>query len=358
MIEGLRLAGVEVVECNVRLWTGVEDRVEAASGGWLSFGFLRRLIKTYLQLLKIYRSSGYYDILIVGYPGQMDIFLARILSWIRRKPMVWDIFMSIYLISLERRLDKRSPLTINMLRCIEWLACRLPDLLILDTEDYVSWFQTTHGVSPTRFRLIPTGADDRIFQPRENRITKKDHPFCVLYYGTFIPNHGVEYIVEAARLLADKSEIQFTLVGSGPDKEKAIEMTDRFGISNVQFIDWLDKKELVTKIAEADICLGAFGETPQSLMTVQNKIYEGMAMAKPVLTGDSPAIRSVLRHKEHVYLCGRKNPQAIMEGIIELQSNPGLREALSRQGHKIFMANYTLDKLGQYYSHHLNLLIT
>ena len=34
MIAGLRLNGVEVIECHATLWHGIEDRVETTKGGW------------------------------------------------------------------------------------------------------------------------------------------------------------------------------------------------------------------------------------------------------------------------------------------------------------------------------------
>ncbi|HEY86358.1 MAG TPA: glycosyltransferase family 4 protein, partial [Chloroflexi bacterium] len=218
MIAGLRANGVEVIECHVPLWRGIEDRVETAGGGWASFGFMKRIVSVYARLLKQYFSLGKdYDVMVLGYPGQLDVFLARLLTWFHRKPLVLDLFMSIYLIALERDLDTQSKFSIRLLRKLEWAACRLPDLLICDTEAYRDWHKKTHGLQPERFRLVPTGADDRVFKPVE--IDKPDDGlFRVLYYGTFIPNHGVKYIIEAANLLQDHPEIQFELVGRGPDK--------------------------------------------------------------------------------------------------------------------------------------------
>ena len=108
MVAGLRLNGVEVIECHEKLWYGIEDRIETTSGGWKKPSFWWRIFKTYALLLKRYYKIENYDILVVGYPGQFDVFLARILSWLRRKPLVWDIFMSIHLIALERNLGTKN----------------------------------------------------------------------------------------------------------------------------------------------------------------------------------------------------------------------------------------------------------
>ncbi|NJM05919.1 glycosyltransferase [Candidatus Gracilibacteria bacterium] len=302
IIEGLRQVGVEVVECHETLWQSFEDRERTASGGWLRPSFWLRVLSTYLRLLLRYvRMPKNFDVMVVGYPGQFDIFLARLLSWWQRKPLVWDVLMSIYLICVERGLDRRSPLTVRIIRFAERLACHTPDMLILDTQTYVDWFCKIYDVDPARFRRVPLCADERTFpavaawQP-----SAPAERFRVLYYGTYIPNHGVPYIVEAARLLGDLPAIEFEFIGGGPQRELAVHLAERYELANVRFYGWLDKAELGAHIAQADLCLGTFGDTPQSLMTVQNKIYEAMAMGRPVLTGASPAVRESLIPGEHL----------------------------------------------------------
>jgi len=357
MIEGLRSNGVEVIECHEQLWYGIEDRIQAASGGWMRPAFLWRLLKVYTKLLLKYRRIKDYDVMVVGYPGQLDVFLARLLSWVRRKPLVWDVFMSIYLIALERELDKRSRLTVFLIRWLERLACQLPDMLIIDTPEYATWFQTTYGVSINRFRLVPTGADDRIFKPVAKEALNSDGKFRVVYYGTFIPNHGVEYIIEAARLLANDHNIHFELIGEGPEKEKAVALARRYNLRNVEFVGWLDKEELAKRVSSADICLGVFGTTPQSLMTIQNKIYEALAMSKPVITGDSLAVRKILQHQKHVFLCERANPEALAQAILTLYNNPILRRRIASSGYELFCKQFTSKILGGIYRGYLENII-
>ena len=57
-------------------------------------------------------------------------------------------------------------------------------------------------------------------------------------------------------------------------------LVQRYSLTNVTFIDWLEQAELINHVTQANVCLGAFGQTPQSLMTIQNKIYEGLAMGR------------------------------------------------------------------------------
>jgi glycosyltransferase involved in cell wall biosynthesis len=298
---------------------------------------------------------GNFDILMVGYPGQFDVFLARLLAWLRRKPLVWDVFMSIYLIALERGLEGRGRLAMALMRRAEALALRLPDRLIQDTASYVNWLCDTHRVTAERFRLVPTGADDRVFKPFQAEAPEPGG-FRVIYYGTFIPNHGVGHIVEAARLLAGEG-VLFELVGSGPEQARARQLAEAYALPHVTFSEWLERPALMQRVRQAQVVLGAFGTTPQSLMTVQNKIYEGLAMGKAVISGDSEAVRQVLQHGEHIYLCERASGAALAEAIRALREDPGLRARLSEQGYRLFQEQFCLQMNGQRFATHLQELI-
>lgn len=352
MIAGLQAVGVEVVECHTTLWHGVEDRVKAVSGGWKHPRFWWRVLRAYGRLLRQYRSVGDYDVMFVGYPGQFDVYLARWLTRRRRKPLVWDIFMSIYLIAEERGLVDRHPRMGWFIQGMERRACHLPDLLILDTHAYVDWFNRTYGVAPERFRLVPTGVDDRVFRPL-NGHRSPDSKFTAVYYGTFIPNHGVEYIIEAARILQSEDDIHFELIGQGPCRAEAEARARRYGLTNVTFVDWVDKQALPRRVAQANVCLGAFGTTPQSMMTVQNKIYEGLAMGQPVITGDAPTIHQVLTADQHLLLCERANPEALAEAILRLHHDPDLQQRLARNGYRIIQEKYTVRETGKRIKTHL-----
>lgn len=354
MIEALRSQGVAVIECQAQLWQSIEERVDAVKGSWRNPAFLRHVLRTYSRLLARYWSvRNDYDLMVVGYPGQFDVFLARLLSWWQGKPLVWDIFMSIYLIAVERGLDKQSPTIVGLLRRIERWACRLPDRLILDTAEYVNWFQRTHGVDPARFRLVPTGSN---FSSSASPVTGTKslrEKLQIIYAGTFIPNHGVPTIVEAAKLLADDPTIHFRMIGQGPDLALAQQLAAAAQLTNLTFIPWLEQRELLAQLAQADLCLGVFGTTPQSLMTVQNKIYEALALGKPVLSGDGPAVRQALISGEEIYLCARQDAAALAAAIRQLQADPALCQRLATQGQARFQRDYTTAALGERFKAHL-----
>jgi glycosyltransferase involved in cell wall biosynthesis len=156
----------------------------------------------------------------------------------------------------------------------------------------------------------------------------------------------VEYIVEAAKILASDETIQFELIGRGPERRKAIALARGYGLSNVSFEDWVDREKLPERMAAADVCLGVFGTTPQSMMTIQNKIYEALAMRKPVVTGDGAVVRGALNHREHVYLCERADPRSLAQAILTLKSDPDLCRQLAGGGYSLYWTRYDLEHNG------------
>jgi glycosyltransferase involved in cell wall biosynthesis len=356
MIQGLRLAGVEVVECHSKLWTGIEDRVQVASGGWIHPRFWIRILRAYMALLKKYKTVGKYDVLVVGYPGQFDVYLARILTWLRRKPLVLDVLMSICLVAIERNLHQLSPTTIKALKYVERFAYKLPDLLVIEGSEYRDWIVRTHSVKPERFKFVPLSTEYNQFIPEDHKI-KKHEPVTVLYYGTFVPSHAVEVIIEAAAILQSDKRIRFHLVGIGPEREKAIDLTQKYGLENVTFFGYVEQDELLKQLYLADICLGVFGTSPQSNMTIQNKIVEGLSMGKAIITGESPAIRKALTHGEHVYLCERRNSEALAEAIRKLSNDSDLRKRLGDNARELFRQQYDPIHIGKRFAEHLRQLV-
>lgn len=356
MITSLKKAGFEVIECHEPLWGDIEHRVNLVKYG-PSFSFIKDVIRVYSKLfIKFYRLRKSIDLVIVGYPGQFDIFLAWFLARITKKPLILDFFMSIYLISKERRLDKRNPLIVSLLRLIEFIGLRLPDMVIQDTNEYKKWCVVQYKLSSNKIRLVPTSADD-IFYKERKRIKFNGNEMTVVYYGTFIPNHGTTIIIEAANILSHYKQkninIKFIMIGSGPDLQLCKDLVKKYQLKNVNFIDWMAKEDLIEYISLADICLGAFGSTPQSLMTIHNKIYECLAMGKPVITGISPATNETFNNFEDIILCQR-NSKSLAEAILTLYFNPDLREKLSKNAQKLFAEKFSTSQISNLLFRYIN----
>mgnify|MGYP002525808673 FL=1 len=103
---------------------------------------------------------------------------------------------------------------------------------------------------------------------------------------------------------------------------------------------------LPSYIADADIVLGIFGDTPQANKAMANKILEGLAMRKPVITGDSLSTRENFVHGEHLYLTPLGDRHALAHGLQLLASDERLRKQLAEQGYRRVLERLTPEVVG------------
>jgi glycosyltransferase involved in cell wall biosynthesis len=370
IIQGLRQNGVEVVECHARLWRNTADKIRSVKGGLFNPGLLRRALGSYLRLLKRYAKIGDYDIMVVGYAGHFDLFLAKLLTIFARKPLVFDALLSLTETIVEDRgLVPRSSLLPRLVYLVDKYSCHLADLVLLDTEAHVRHFHRDFGVRLDKLRWVPVGADEiycrgpspigeRILSPStalRTGLSKEGNPFRVVYFGQYIPLHGVNYIVEAAKILEEDPDIRFELVGDGQTYGEASSLAERLQVKNVNFHrTWLSPEDLIADyIIPADVCLGAFGDSPKARRVVPIKVFVALAMGKPVITGDSPAAREMLTPGTDAILCDMADPRALAQAILLLKRSRTLREKIAQEGYESFQNKFSSQVIGATVKDHL-----
>lgn len=348
LISGLRANGVEVVECNFRMWQSTAEKMRAAKSRWGVFTIVWRFLRAYSTLFLRGLFARKIDCFVVGYSGHFDMPFARILCTVKRKPLIFDAFLSLYdSLVMDRKVVGAKSLKGRLLHAVDTWACRLANVVLLDTAQHIDYFSEEFGVPREKFQRFFIGADDQIFSPPRVEPEAADDPgFMALHYGRYIPLHGMPYIVRAAKVLED-DDVSFVLIGSGDEYEPTVRLAEELGVKNIQFIENLPPAELLPYIAKADVCLGIFGDTAKAARVIPNKVYECMAVGRPVITGDSPAARELLRHEHDVLLCKMADGDALAEGLRRLRDVPELASAVAQRGRDTFLSHASPAVLGR-----------
>lgn len=321
LIEGLRQNDVKVLEC-----------YDYSPG-------LKKFVKLFLKHWKIRKD---YDAIVVGYLGQIVMPLAKLIT---RKPIIFSAPVSLYDANVfDRKTVKPRSFKAAYYWFLDWLSMRLADLVFCGTEQDINYASKEFHIRKEKFRRVFVGAEDDIFHPMP-QVPKLSDQFIVLFHGTFIPVQGVEYIIKAAKLL-ESENIKFLIIGRGQEKNKVLDLASQIAVKNAEFLDFMPKKELITEIAKADVCLGLFGDTPRTQKAVPFKVYESLAMKKPVITADTPAIRELFDEKD-MMLVKAANPESLAAGILKLKNNPVFLEELAQNGYNKFIRFATPEVLGK-----------
>ncbi len=378
LIESLREAGVDVVESHVPLFQNAADKCAATStvGGLLRFG--ARAAFAWARLAARYYRAGPRDLVVVGYTGHLDVFLARALSAFWRCPVVLDAFLSPWdTVVNDRKLLKSGGRAARALFGFERTALRTADLVLTDTAAHADFMAGTFGVPRSRFVPVPVGSLVRALvaspaqvpvsvatsgkseraSPRRSAgreggtaMLSGSHSlgsprFTAFFCGSFVPLQGVPYILDAA---ANTPDIFFRIVGDGVDGPRVEEEVKRRGMANVELIRrFISRDELEGHLAKADAVLGIFGTTAKAGRVVPCKVYDGLAAGQAVVTGDSPAARALLEHGRHALLVDRDDPRTLGTALRRLRDEPGLAARLRDGARRVALERFSKPVLGR-----------
>ncbi len=341
LIKGLREAEIEVVECREELWEGVSPGVKALHQVFRQrrlrtyFSLLKRLLSCYPRLVRQYWKIDAHVGVIVGYAGYLDVILARLLKR-REQPLILVSFISLYdTIVLDRGQLKLTSLKARLIKKIDRLAFRCADLVLVDTSAQRHYYAELFGLPVEKFARSFVGEDDSIFKPV--MAPSRHETYKVLFFGTYVPLHGIDAIIAAAEVLRDELELEFLLIGNGQLYSAIRQQVAERDLSNVRLIDeWVGSERLLEFIQEADVGLGIFGTTSKAERVIPYKVFDVLAARKPVITRDSLAIRELLEHNKNALLCRPGDGLDLAHCIRRLRSEAGLAERLAMAGYKSF----------------------
>jgi glycosyltransferase involved in cell wall biosynthesis len=326
VISCLRGAGVEVVEQHADVWAQRRHK-------WsLGVGSVLRVARAELRLLG-HRPRGAFDAVIVGYPGHFDMPAARRVAG--RRPLVFNPLVSLWdtVVSDRGRLGKHSA-GAGILRQVDRIAFRKADLVVADTEQHARYFRETFELRRERVDVCLVGAEDRLFRPG----WQPPASFHALFVGKLIPLHGLDVILEAARLAP---EIPFRVVGSG-QLEPLLDARP----PNVEWLPWVDYEELPAEIQAAGCALGIFSTNAKTARVIPNKAFQAIACGTPLVTADTPAARELLVDGESALLVPPGDPQALAAAVRRLAADPALAARIGAGGLAAYRGQASEEVLG------------
>lgn len=346
ILKGLLENNVSVLEINAH--TQVTKLTTKEEMSWLPI--VMRIVRKYrivTEIIKNFAAFKKTDVIYVGYPGHVDVFPAFILAKLFGKKLVFNPLLIIYNGFVhEQGILKENSLLAKAIKKVELIAYNLCDMVFADTPYQYEIFKNDFAIPAKKLRVLPIGADDKGYAYSVYKNTK-DKKVNVVYYGLYSPIHGVEHIIEAARLLQNDKNIHFTFIGNGNTFEVNYARAMKLKLPNVTFYNNTPQSEHLAIMQTADIFLGFLQKHPSVDRIIPNKVYQGLALSRVVLTADAPVTQSMFTHKKDMYLVKPADPKALADAIVELKNNPALRAKIAAEGYKRFKKEFSPRAVGK-----------
>lgn len=315
--DGLASIGVEVIEVHKDIWAGHADKSQLSRLRMI--GLLLQVLLSYPRLIFRYLRAPDHDLVLVPYMGQFDVLILWPFAWLRRRPVVWDMFLSLYdTVVNDRKLAPARSISGYGLYLLEWLGCRAAASVLWDTSAHANRMSRLFRLKPGKVDAVPVGAEPGAFKRLPAR-TKTDAPTRLLFYGQISPLHGIDTILAAA--VSDRGRrYQWRIIGTGQDQALVDAARNAPDATHISWDAWVPYDRLADEIAQADICLGIFGISEKAASVVPNKVFQALFSGRPVITRASPAMSEAFPDAHAgLQLVPPADPMALLDAVERLE---------------------------------------
>lgn len=304
-----------------------------------------RYLQTLLTLIRM-RMFDNPDAYLVGFRGHEIYWLVRLI--VGRKPIIFDALMSPYAaLHDERKFGAVGNCLSTLIKGMEKKILQNADYVLTDTQEHCTYYAHEFDVAIEKLQAIPVGADERC-NLLTRGIDKPSSQFIVLFYGSFLPLHGIPVILKAAALLKDLP-ITFKFIGgSSRNIAEFKKLVVAQQLKNVIHQKWIPFDQLIsTEIPSADLCLGGpFGGTPQAFRVVTGKTSQCLALGRTTIIGQI-AEDFGFRDRENCLLVRQGDPEILANTIRWAWENHRALSAIGRNGQIHYQKMLSLETIRQ-----------
>lgn len=319
-------------------------------------GYLKRII-SFMSFLVSSSIQGIYslgkqDIIIATSPPFLVGVSGYILSKIKKLPLIFEV-RDIWPESIIQLGLIKNKFIIKFLELIETKLYKHSRRIVSVTDSYVEII-SKKGIQPSKISVIKNGVDLDFFKPmtRDINLSEKlgcKNKFVISYIGTIGLSHALDKVLMAAQQLSQIKDIYFLFVGDGAEKEKLIIQVERLNINNVKFVSPVPKKELLSYYSISDILLVPLRNIPLFKNVIPSKIFEIMAMQKPIILSVDGEARKIVEEAKAGFFVQPENSEELKEKIIQLKQDQQLVISLGLNGRKYVEEKFDRNKLAENY---------
>jgi colanic acid biosynthesis glycosyl transferase WcaI len=306
--------------------------------------------------------AGQYDVVLTPSPPLTNGLAAFLLSRLRRVPYVYNV-QDIYPDVAIRLGVLTNPRVITFFKAMERFVYSKAAAVSVISDGFRRNL-LAKGVPPEKVHTVPNFMDPNFVRPlpRHNRFSREqglDDRYVVLFAGNVGLSQGLEFVLEAARLLSDKPDILFLIVGNGAAKAGLVKQAEEIELTNVRFLPFQPHEVVPELYAASDLCLVPLrrGITQDS---VPCKVYTIMAAGKPLVAAvdEGSDTWQFVQEAGCGLLVPPEDPEVLARAILDLYRDRAFGEAMGLRGRERVEQEFTPQAAARKYAELLEQVVT
>jgi len=224
-----------------------------------------------------------------------------------------------------------------LIRLTEWLErtlYRRADRVVVNSPGFIDHVRSRGARSVA---LVPNGADPDMFDPGiDGSRFRQEHGlngrFIALYAGAHGLSNDLGVVLEAARELGDRPDLQIVLLGDGKDKARLEAQAEAWGLKNLRFLPPVPKNRMREALAAAGACIAILKPVEAYRTVYPNKVFDYLAAGRPVVLAMEGVIREVVEAAGAGISVPPGDPAALAAALRTLAGDPEKARAMGLRG--------------------------
>lgn len=294
-----------------------------------------------------------FDVILACSPPLSNGVIADLIGRVRGVPFVYNVQDIWPDVAIRAGLLKSSSI-IHFLKMMEKHVYHSASGLAVISEGFRKNL-LGKGVPDEKISVIPNFIDTDFItpQPKNNsfsRLHGLTDKFVVLFAGNMGFSQGLEFVIDAARMLQSHDRIKFVLVGNGAGRKKAEEYLRSLGLTNVEFLPYQPQESLPAMYGSADVCLIPL-RRGFSNESVPCKLFSIMAAGRPAIAAIDRGSETweLLERAQAGIAVEPENPEALARAVLDYFLNEEARQQAGQKGRRCAEADFNSLTLSQRY---------
>ncbi len=206
----------------------------------------------------------------------------------------------------------------------------------------VDTYWLPNGIDFNQYDILADGQEFR------NKYSLKETDFVLMYAGILGHAQGLDVILRSAVITRNFSQIKYLIIGDGPEKHKLLTLSNELNLLNVKFIGNMPRNQMSSAIAACSAYIVPLKKNDLFLGAIPSKLFEPLAMGKPILLGVDGEARELFIEKGNggLYFTP-EDAEALAKSINYLYSNQEIASTLGQNGKKFVSINFNREKIAK-----------
>ena len=301
-------------------------------------GFVKRTFNYVFYMLMVILAAPFLakaDVVISTSPQFFNGLAGYFVSRIKRAPWLLEI-RDLWPESIVAVGAISNPRVIALLEGIERFIYRKADHIVPVTYSFKTHIERCGG-SADKITVIRNGVDLSFFadRPADEIYAEQigvSGKFVASYVGTHGMAHGLDTIIEAAELLREREDIAFLMAGDGAERQRLTAEVVARKLKNVILLGQLPKADMPRLWSVSGASLVLLKKQDLFLTVIPSKIFESMAMKKPIILGVQGESCDIITEAKSGLPIEPENATELAAAVARLADNPDLCRELGESG--------------------------